>query len=353
MGEKKHTYININGYNTAQLIFSYPSDKGGSYSFEDVIDDFKEASVVRICSFNISEKTYDHLLKKLYNLSKDVKLKIVVGLPGSFNLEQATKNATSYLKVLNKKFFKSQIDISINLKNHAKIVSTENICYLGSQNYSYGSYNNYEAGIILTDKKAIHEVFKEFDKIFDSGVKYSLPKAFELANYMQLMYDLQSSLFYLDDEFENEIKYLSSEDLIDINTNSLVKLNKLKKETSSFLEVIKGYKLPDLEYYIKDLKVLVEQVTLKKLTNQLDYEYIDFDEDFGIPRYYRSQDLRKLKDNYIEDSRFSDLLNDLICIENKEAKKKLNEIENKIEEMIKCANDNIDSIVVNTIINEE
>ena len=129
------------------------------------------------------------------------------------------------------------------MKNHVKIISTENICYIGSQNFSYGSTNNHEAGIILRDKKIISEVFQEFDKIFDSGVKYGLPNSDVLINYVQLINDLKCDLYYFDEELE-DIRYLNSEELFDINMKSIEKQEELKKDTKSFLSVIDSYKLP-------------------------------------------------------------------------------------------------------------
>lgn len=351
MENKKHTYIDIKDDNSASLIFSSPSDDKKDYSFKNVLDDFNKASVVRIASFNISEKDYDYLLKELYNLPEDVKLKIVIGLPGSYNPNRATEKAQSYLKVLNKENFKSQVDISINVKNHTKIISTENICYIGSQNFSYGSTNNHEAGIILSDKKIIGEVFQEFDKIFDSGVKYELPNSYLLINYIQLINDIKSDLYYFDEELEEDIIYLNSEDLLDMNKKSIKKQEKLKKDTKSFLSVIDSYKLPNWNKNDeKEFENLVNTISIKKLIELPDDEYIDPDEDFGIQKYASDSELQILRDREIESSRISDYINDLKSLDNKEALKKINAIESKVNSIVSSANNHIDSILVDKIV---
>ena len=353
MEKNKHTYIDLKYDNSARLIFSSPSDDKKDYSFKNVLDDFNKASVVRIASFNISEKYFDYLLKHIYNLPENVKLKIVVGLPGSYDLNRATKKATSYLNVLNKKNFKSDVDVSINVKNHAKIISTENICYIGSQNFSYGSTNNHEAGIILRDKKIITDVFQEFDKIFDSGVKYELPNSYLLINYIQLISDIKSDLYYFDEELEEDIIYLNSEDLLDMNMKLIEKQEKLKKDTKSFLSVVDSYKLPNWNKNDKkEFENLVNTISIKELIELPDDEYINPDEDFGIQTYASDFALQKLRDNEIEDLRMSDYIYDLKSSDNKKAINKINDIESKVSSIVSSANDYIDSILVDKIVGE-
>ena len=337
----------------ASLIFSSPSDDKKDYSFKNVLDDFNKASVVRIASFNISEKNYDYLLKELYNLPEDVKLKIVIGLPGNYNPNRATEKAQSYLKVLNKENFKSQVDISINVKNHTKIISTENICYIGSQNFSYGSTNNHEAGIILRDKKIISDVFQEFDKIFDSGIKYEFPNSYVLINYIQLINDIKSDLYYFDEELEEDIIYLNSEDLLDMNKKSIKKQEKLKKDTESFLSLIDSYKLPNWHKNDKkEFENLVNMISIKELIELSDDEYVDPDEDYGIQTYDSVSASQKLRDDDIEDYRMSDYICGLQSLDNKEALKKINDIESKVNSIVSSANNYIDSILVDKIVGE-
>ena len=51
-------------------------------------------------------------------------------------------------------------------KNHAKLIGTENVLYIGSANYSDNSVQNYEAGMIIRDKSVIKEIYeKYFDEI--------------------------------------------------------------------------------------------------------------------------------------------------------------------------------------------
>ena len=352
MEKNKHTYIDLKYDNSARLIFSSPSDDKKDYSFKNVLDDFNKASVVRIATFNISEKYFDYLLKHIYNLPENVKLKIVVGLPGSYDSNRATEKASSYLNVLNKKNFKSDVDISINVKNHVKIISTENICYIGSQNFSYGSTNNHEAGIILKDKKIISEVFQEFDKIFDSGVKYELPNSNVLINYIKLINDLKNDLYYFDEKLE-DIRHLNSEDLFDMNMKTIEKLEKLKKDTESFLCVIDSYKLQNWnENNRKEFENLVNTISIKELIELPDDEYMDSYEDFGIQTYASDSASQELRDNEIEDLRMSDYIFDLQSLDNKETIKKINDIESKVNSIVSSANDYIDSILVDKIVGE-
>ena len=60
------------------------------------------------------------------------------------------------------------------MENHAKIIGTEHIVYIGSQNYSDESRGNIEAGIIIRDSAFIQQLYSDF---FESVVENSFPYA--------------------------------------------------------------------------------------------------------------------------------------------------------------------------------
>ncbi|MGM0970834.1 MAG: hypothetical protein ACQEWR_19950 [Bacillota bacterium] len=52
--------------------------------------------------------------------------------------------------------------------NHAKIIMTNNIGYIGSANYSSESANNFEAGVIIEDEHAIFQIKDIIDEEVES-----------------------------------------------------------------------------------------------------------------------------------------------------------------------------------------
>ena len=63
--------------------------------------------------------------------------------------------------------------MGFNFTNHAKIIGTENIVYVGSANYSDESKDNIESGTIIRDKEFIQKLYTEvFPAILDESTPY-------------------------------------------------------------------------------------------------------------------------------------------------------------------------------------
>ena len=153
----------------------------GKYGFAQVVDDFPNAKEVRILTYSrIGYGNNNLKLRELQTLSPETKLCIIVALPGLKNpkidgqYEHNQFREDSIVMELGK--IKQQFDISqysskdvemyVCFKNHAKLIGTENVLYIGSANYSDNSVQNYEAGMIIRDKSVIKEIYeKYFDEI--------------------------------------------------------------------------------------------------------------------------------------------------------------------------------------------
>ena len=66
--------------------------------------------------------------------------------------------------------------------------------------------------------------------------------------------------------------------------------------------------------------------------------------------YASDSALQKLRDNEIEDLRMSDYIYDLQSLDNKEAIRKINDIESKVNSIVSSANNYIDSILLDKIV---
>lgn len=133
----------------------------GEYGFKKILEDFKYTKNIVIITYNISTK--DNGLLGILKEIKDKKIIIITNIPGRweeyFNAykqsnkiqlkEKALQKIKIYLEALNPENFKSEIEVYFNFKNHSKIYFTDNYLYIGSQNFSEESKENYEVGIVL------------------------------------------------------------------------------------------------------------------------------------------------------------------------------------------------------------
>ena len=154
-------------------------------NYQEVLDDFCNAKCVRILTYNISKNGYrNELMDALKSLTSDVDVKIISNIPsrmpsyyncaaGESMKKRYRQNFTAYLERLNPENFKSNPEVSFNFSNHAKIIATDNILYIGSANYSDESQDNIESGTLIRDKSAIKRIFDEvFPVIMDESTPY-------------------------------------------------------------------------------------------------------------------------------------------------------------------------------------
>lgn len=142
--------------------------------FVEVLNDFSNAKEVRILTYS-NIKNESNKMKRLRELSPETSLHIIVALPGLYSKKDnsySEKEIEDKLEKIKHQFNPKQyaakdVKISVCFKNHAKLIGTENILYIGSANYSDFSYENYEAGMIIRDKTVIREIY---DKFFDEIV---------------------------------------------------------------------------------------------------------------------------------------------------------------------------------------
>lgn len=154
----------------------------GKDGFDEVIQDFPNAEEVRILTYSrIGSYRFHSNLSHLKNLAPGTKLRIIVALPGIKNEKQKNGEydydrytVASIKEELSKvkyqldldKYASEDFEMSVCLNNHAKLVGTENILYIGSANYSDFSQRNYEAGMLIRDKEVIRKIYHDyFDRI--------------------------------------------------------------------------------------------------------------------------------------------------------------------------------------------
>ncbi|MBU3072531.1 phospholipase D-like domain-containing protein [Clostridium estertheticum] len=166
-----------------------------SLGYQDVLDDFKSANIIRIVTFNISKNLKDDkLFDMLLSLDESIDVQIITNIPsrfgwyatssaGKYLKRTASTNIDTYIKKLNPDDFNSNIIPFFNFNNHAKIIGTENVVYIGSANFSNESAKNYETGILIRDKEFINELYKTF---FENLKEESIPYFTDEFNRLRL-----------------------------------------------------------------------------------------------------------------------------------------------------------------------
>lgn len=152
--------------------------------YQEVLNDFKSAKTIKVVTYNITKNIKDDkLFDLLKTLTHDVDIELITNIPsrfewysssntGEYLRKTASTNINTYLKKLNPNDFNSNIIPFFNFNNHAKIIGTENIVYIGSANFSNESSRNYETGILIKDKQFIRKLFELF---FNTLKENSIP----------------------------------------------------------------------------------------------------------------------------------------------------------------------------------
>ena len=276
----------------------------GSINYQAVLDDFKNATTVRVLTYNISKKNYrNELIDALKKVSENADVVIISNIPSRMDYysntsagekyrERYRDSFTAYLDRLNPENFQSNPDVAFNFTNHAKIIGTENIVYVGSANYSDESKNNIESGVIIRDKDFIRKLYEE---VFPVILEESTPYFEDNFNVYRLfvissLNKLQLWLRRFDDEIiwtnpNTSIKSLYQS--INLDVEDLEDLYSVIDEVSSFTLLLEDtYSETDDEYndLINEIISDIATVDIDWMLNFIEtdselYDFVVFDEE--------------------------------------------------------------------------
>lgn len=249
--------------------------------YSEVLNDFKNSNEIYILTFNISAKK-DDLIKRLEELDSEVKIHIITNIPqrypryfGLNARKRARDNINIYMSKLSPSQFEAQLIPFFNFNNHAKIIATDRIAYIGSANFSDESANNFETGLVIKDRSFIvflknhvfpelinhsepyfEDEFMEF-KIFIPNILSRLPNFYDRFINEFYDYDDHSQRFYNPNmEFNVDITELES------LTVELLDLKEIIETIDS-----KSHKTPK----IKELKNFINKSKIEKILELIDY----------------------------------------------------------------------------------
>lgn len=284
----------------AQFIGTY-----NEYGYREVLDSFKSAEFIMISSYNIDE----HILQTLKNCNPDANVNIVTNVPNRFDSYYSESARMRYKKSLEKymesldpsNFHSQSMEVWFSFHNHSKIIMTDKVVYVGSQNFSIRSRDNYEAGLIINDLNAIREIKESFlNLIIDQSINYRAPDV--LINLAQDINEtseefnrtldlLHESLYSLYDDypvFGDGIWYLSLfdrptslneisvciENIKEYTDNIIQEIENLKEEFSNVSMSVSNYVYKIFDSIIDSLNIQKDEID-DIFSNLEDLEYFN------------------------------------------------------------------------------
>lgn len=138
----------------------------------------EETEDICIATYNFNfrdqyEKSFYKHLSRLANLGVNINLlysKMTFSEEERFALEEVFKNFVMCAELKS---------------NHSKLFLTDDIAYIGSANFSFSSNNNYESGVIFTNKDIILEIRKYFfEELIDKSEFTNVPESFDPFDFL-------------------------------------------------------------------------------------------------------------------------------------------------------------------------
>ena len=190
---------------TGEVILSYEEN-----GYQSVIDQFQQANYINIVTFNIN--TYEpktELIKELRKVDSSIPITLVLNIPArredyinkrTGQIDQAAvndaKNKIKYtLNVLERSKF-GDLNVYFNFDNHSKLIMTDTVAYIGSQNFSDASKDNFELGFLVDDPREVTKInYMIFKEIKDSSILYATSEyAIVMEEIAQILRDLLQNI---------------------------------------------------------------------------------------------------------------------------------------------------------------
>lgn len=296
-------------YNGGEFVLSK-----GRINYQAVLDDFSNAKQVRVLTYNISKKNYkNELIDALKSLSEDVDVQIISNIPsrmpnyyntpaGAAYREKYRSSYSVYLDRLNPEHFPSNPQVAFNFDNHAKIIGTDNIVYIGSANYSDESKDNFESGTLIRDKDFIHQLYID---VFPAILDDSTPYFDDNYNVLRLfVISMEQKFRKWLEKFDDELIFTNPNtghrsivDYFRFDVNDLQELDSDVDELRDFVGVLEDtYSEEDDKYngLIEELENSILGIGLDwiadfTITDSPFYEFLVFDEE-DLANEYISED---------------------------------------------------------------
>lgn len=236
------------------------------YGYRAVLDDFSNSSSINIITYNITAKE-NELLNAIKRLDREKEVTIISNIPGRFpkycgeGRKRAATNIKNYLAMLDPSKFECKLSVFFNFKNHQKIIMTNNIAYIGSENFSAESKSNYECGVLFKSPQIISKLYESFIPFIKSeSISYNSAKKFKI------------QMIYIKNKIE--LIYNSIHESIIAHYSSPARQNEQEEEI--YEEDLDTAKIEMYREDLDDLGNLIDdfELLLEDMMCDIDFEYI-------------------------------------------------------------------------------
>ncbi|MGG2082192.1 phosphatidylserine/phosphatidylglycerophosphate/cardiolipin synthase family protein [Lysinibacillus pakistanensis] len=149
-----------------ELILTYQEN-----GYQEVLDTFTESDYINIATFNINSFiSNSYLIHGLREIDVSTPVTLILNVPEG---DYYHRRINYILMLLERERF-GNLNVYFNFSNHAKLIMTNKIAYIGSQNFSDASRNNYELGILVRELEQVQKIESEiFEELKNNSVLYS------------------------------------------------------------------------------------------------------------------------------------------------------------------------------------
>lgn len=224
--------------------------------YQEVLDNFEQASKITIITYNISEKK-EALVSALRKAGEHCVINVITNIPsrwetyyGDTYRDRAKQKINLYLSKLKPENLGINPAVFFDFSNHGKIIMTDSIVYVGSANYSEESENNTEFGFISRDKDLIDfiniEVLPDVQNSSIPYYEYDYTALLLEANVMlsavyNIKNELHDEVYRLHDDADGEwYYYVDNEAALTVSTldNAVQMVSEACEVASSIYDAI-------------------------------------------------------------------------------------------------------------------
>lgn len=148
------------------------------HGLQPLLNKLPFANNVTLVTYSLERSYSSDLLEALRQLKDGARLTLITNIPSRFDRyygnqkSKAKKGIEEYLRNLNPDSLNWKADVRFSFKNHSKILIVDGLAYVGSANFTEGSANSFEAGVLLSDKEQIAELEQFVEKIKKTSIPY-------------------------------------------------------------------------------------------------------------------------------------------------------------------------------------
>jgi len=230
---------------TSNVKFVFSKNELG---YQEVLDEMSDAKEITIITYNISDH-HNHLINCLKHANDDCEINIITNIPSRWESyyneqyrERAKRKINLYMTKLNPEKFAQKVSVYFDFSNHGKIIMTDKVVYIGSENYSEESEQNTEFGFISRDINFIDYLKNEvFFEVKQNSVPYYEHDFTELLLQATLIISalfnakncLYEEVYFLHDDIDGEWRYYNDTE----STLSLRTLENIKEVISASCQI--------------------------------------------------------------------------------------------------------------------